>query len=81
MFLLQEVRKSMLGAIALKSMSRFLVRFLINTGLIHRFTNYFKYSQRTVKSVLDELTDNDELKCVLGYFFGDYGKEMNYLLR
>ena len=71
---LQDVRKNMLGMVSLKSMSRWLGRALINTHLLRRFTRYFDYSQRSVKQVLDELTDNEELKAVLAYNFGDYGE-------
>ena len=41
--------------------------------VLYRFTKFFKYADRTVEEVLDELTDNDDLKAVLAYGFGDYG--------
>lgn len=55
-------------------MPRWLAKFLVSTGLINLLTDFFKYSKRTVKEVLDELTDNKDLKAVLAYNFGDYGK-------
>ena len=78
-FCVQNVRKEMLGMVAAKTMSRWLVRFLINTGLVNKFTKYFQYSQKTVQQVLDELTTNEELKAVLGYNFGDYGKLLKFI--
>ena len=43
-------------------------------------TNYFKYSQRTLTEVLEELTDNQDLRAVLGYCFGDYGEKQEILV-
>nr|CAB3265527.1 all-trans-retinol 13,14-reductase [Phallusia mammillata] len=37
------------------------------------FKRYAYLTQTSLKQVLDELTDNEELKCVLAYSFGDYG--------
>ena len=37
-------------------------------------TKYFQLSSKTVKQVLDSLTDNKDLKAVLAYSFGDYGQ-------
>ena len=37
-------------------------------------TEFFKFSKRSLKEVLDELTENKDLKAVLAYNFGDYGK-------
>jgi all-trans-retinol 13,14-reductase len=71
--LLKDVRMNMLGMVMLKLKSKWFCRLLINTGLIHRVTKYFFYSKKTVQEVLDELTDNEDLKAVLSYSFGDYG--------
>lgn len=35
--------------------------------------NYYKWSDRTTKEVLDSLTDNEELKAVLAGQYGDHG--------
>ena len=35
--------------------------------------NYYKWSDRTTKDVLDSLTDNEELKAVLAGQYGDHG--------
>jgi all-trans-retinol 13,14-reductase len=66
----------MLGLMALKAKSKLLCRLLINTGLVHYMTKYFRYSSRSVDEVMRELTDNEELRAVLSYSFGDYGEEM-----
>ena len=57
----------------LKVQSRFVVNFLIRTGLLHYITKYFYFSRKTLKEVMDEITDNEELKAVLSYCFGNYG--------
>ncbi len=56
-----------------KILPLFVVRILISTGLINLMTGYFKYARRKLSDVLDELTDNVELKSVLAFSFGDYG--------
>ena len=39
-----------------------------------RFTKYFQHSNRSLQEVLNEITDNTDLRAVLAYSFGDYGK-------
>ena len=58
---------------SLKVMPKRFAKFLISTGLVNLLTD-FKHSKKTLKEVLDELTDNKELKAVLAYNFGDYGE-------
>ena len=70
----QAVRKSVESFASLKVMPKRLAKFLISTGLVNLLTDFFKYSKKTLKEVLDELTDNKELKAVLAYNFGDYGE-------
>ena len=64
----------MLGVFLLKLLPRMLCQFLIFTGIIYWITDYFKYSQRTLADVMDELTENKDLRAVLSYCFGDYGE-------
>ena len=66
-----------MGFFALKALPYWLGRILVFTGLIHLFTDFFKMAKRTLTEVLDELTDNRDLKTVLGYSFGDYGRCMS----
>lgn len=63
----------MLGLIGLKLKSKWLVKLLIMTGLLSWVTKYFNYSRRTLEEVLEEITDNKDLRAVLAYSFGDYG--------
>ena len=66
--------------VGLKIMPKWLASFLVKTGIINLMTNYFKYSQRTLTEVLEELTDNQDLRAVLGYCFGDYGEKQEILV-
>ena len=66
----------MLGQMMLKGMPRWIAKLAVMTGIIHRMTDYFKYSRKTLQEVLDEITTNKDLKAVLAYSFGDYGTFM-----
>ena len=69
----QEVRQNLLGVVALKMKSKWLMKLLIMTGLLHHITKYFSYSKKSLEQVLSEITDNKDLRAVLAYSFGDYG--------
>ena len=71
--LLAEVRKATVGFVGIKFMPKWLASLMIKTGVVNSYTNYFKLAEKSVTQVLDELTDNNALKAVLGYNFGDYG--------
>ena len=58
----------------MKVKSKWLCKLLIATGLIHKVTKYFKLASRSLEQVLDDITNDKELKAVLAYSFGDYGK-------
>jgi len=75
---LQKMRKSIMGYFILKAIPQFVGQFLVSSGLVHLFTDYFKLSKRSLTEVLNELTDNKDLKTVLCYCFGDYGKYFNF---
>lgn len=79
-FSLQEVRANVLGFVAMKTLPKWLVSLMIKFGLVGFFTKYFQYSKKSLKETLDELTDNEQLKAVLSYSFGDYGEEVFYYL-
>ena len=49
--------------------------FLIKLGWFLKIFPVFKKVKLTLQQYLDELTDNADLKAVLSYAFGDYGKE------
>jgi len=71
--LLKKARKSMAGFVLMKTLPLWLAKFAIRTGLVNVFTDFFKYSGKSVKEVIDELLKDDDLKAVLAYNFGDYG--------
>jgi all-trans-retinol 13,14-reductase len=71
--LIEAARVSMRGFVALKFLPSWIAKLLVHTGLVHWFTDYFKYSSKSVTEVLDSLTTNSALKAVLAYNFGDYG--------
>ncbi|KAJ1091610.1 hypothetical protein NDU88_004727 [Pleurodeles waltl] len=50
-----------------------LAKFLIWTGLVNKLSPYFKMASKTVTQVVNELTDNEELRAVFAYIFGCYG--------
>ncbi len=70
----------MLGLIGLKLKSKWLVKLLIMTGLLSWVTKYFNYSRRTLEEVLEEITDNKDLRAVLAYSFGDYGMHIQWFM-
>lgn len=49
-------------------------QLLISTGMASAMTKYFKYSQISLQRFLDGVTENNDLKAVLSYCFGDYGE-------
>lgn len=59
----------------LKLLPKWLARLLISTGLFNIvFKSYAKFGRITLKKVLEELTEDEELKGTLSYIFGDYGR-------
>lgn len=58
----------------LKLLPKPLVKCLLALKIIQWFIPITKYLTMTVKEILDELTDNVDLKTVLLYDFGNYGK-------
>ena len=69
---IQEAHGSFNGIVMLKVLPKPLVAFLMKTGLFRLFS-CFKYTSVTLQETLDSLTDNQDLKAVLSYLFGDYG--------
>uniref|UniRef100_H3AY50 Retinol saturase, tandem duplicate 2 n=1 Tax=Latimeria chalumnae TaxID=7897 RepID=H3AY50_LATCH len=60
-------------AITIKMIPFSLVRFLIRTGLIYKCTDIFKLAGQSVAEVVNELTENKDLRAVLCYIFLSYG--------
>ncbi|XP_076106915.1 all-trans-retinol 13,14-reductase-like isoform X1 [Mytilus galloprovincialis] len=69
-----ESRSSFTGYFAMKVLPKRVVKLLIATGIYKfMFRSYAKYHGTSLKTLLDDLTDNEELKAVLSYCWGDYG--------
>nr|XP_039257948.1 all-trans-retinol 13,14-reductase-like [Styela clava] len=72
--LAERCKKSILGYSIMKMLPIGLVKFLMKIGVFDIFfSGYNEMVETSVKEVLDEITENEELKFVLGYAFGDYG--------
>lgn len=67
------------GYILAKTLPIWLAQLLVKTGLMNLFTDFFKYSKKSVKDVVDELIDDEDLKAVLAYNFGDYGEALLFI--
>lgn len=50
-----------------------LAKFLVATGLAKRLSSFFKMASRSLTEVVNELTDNKDLRAVFSYIFGTYG--------
>ncbi|KAJ8312461.1 hypothetical protein KUTeg_009834 [Tegillarca granosa] len=74
MDLLLKSKSAFTGFFALKMFPKWLARLLTQTGIYNlMFKAYLKYFKISLKEVVDDLTDNEELKAVFCYIFGDYG--------
>ncbi len=72
--LLKRLQKSGSFMPLLKLLPRWFVGILIRSGLLRWYVPELEYYQKSLSQVLDGLTDNQELKAVLTYSFGDYGR-------
>eukprot|EP00066_Takifugu_rubripes_P002809 XP_003964953.1 PREDICTED: putative all-trans-retinol 13,14-reductase isoform X2 [Takifugu rubripes] len=50
-----------------------LAKLLVSTGLAKRLSFFFKMASRSLTEVVNELTDNEDLRAVFSYIFGTYG--------
>ncbi|KAK3084149.1 hypothetical protein FSP39_009012 [Pinctada imbricata] len=74
MKMLKDAEGFALGYVALKMAPKWLAKLLVITGLYKLiFKPYAKYSTLTLRKALDDMTDDDELKAVMCYIWGDYG--------
>lgn len=71
--ILKRVRKMTVMVAVLKALPKWLSHFVISSGIVRRFLPDIVYFERSLSDVLNEITDNKELKAVLAYSFGDYG--------
>ena len=74
--MVKDVRRSTTMFGMVKLLPQWLVNILSWTRLIY-FTNFFKLGELSLQDVLNEITDNEILKVVLAYNFGDYGSLPN----
>ncbi|XP_060569543.1 all-trans-retinol 13,14-reductase-like [Ruditapes philippinarum] len=74
MQLLKDSDAAYLGVMIPKMIPRWLAQIVIKTGIYDLvMRKYLTLCRKSVKNVLDELTDNAEFKAVLAYIFGDLG--------
>ena len=52
-------------------------KFLVYTGLANRLSFFFKMSSRSLTEVVNELTENKDLRAVFAYIFGTYGRAIS----
>ena len=71
--LLKRLRRSGLTMSVLKLLPRWFSRVIVSSGILKRMVPDIAYYTKSLSQVLNELTDNQELKAVLAYSFGDYG--------
>ncbi|KAJ4932534.1 hypothetical protein JOQ06_010952 [Pogonophryne albipinna] len=57
----------------LKICPAFLAKFLVYTGLAKRLSYFFKMASRSLTEVVNELTENEDLRAVFTYIYGTYG--------
>eukprot|EP00058_Branchiostoma_floridae_P011488 XP_002596976.1 hypothetical protein BRAFLDRAFT_121336 [Branchiostoma floridae] len=72
------------GFIFMKILPLWLVKLLIGTGLVNRLTSFFSVMSQSTRDVLDSITDNQDLKAVLSYNYGDFGsppKDSGFLMQ
>ncbi len=72
--LMKRLKRSGKYLTMLKFLPPWFSRLLIGSGLLQWLVPELQYYRRTLSEVLGELTSNQELKAVLAYSFGDYGK-------
>ncbi|XP_068202476.1 all-trans-retinol 13,14-reductase-like [Palaemon carinicauda] len=71
--IMKDVRKGSRTAILVKFIPLWCAKILEVTGLINLITNYYKWNSVLVSDVLADITENQELRDILCYNFGDFG--------
>lgn len=72
--LLKETRRTQMVLGIVKALPGWLLKLVTATGLLQWAFPGIKYFRMSLTKVLDDLTNNVELKAVLAYAFGDYGE-------
>ncbi|KAM6914597.1 all-trans-retinol 13,14-reductase [Lycodopsis pacificus] len=71
--LVKKVGRGVWLLVMLKMCSVPLAKFLVYTGLAQRLSFFFKMAPRSLTEVVNELTENKDLRAVFAYIFGTYG--------
>lgn len=70
---LQQVGHGIWALALLKLLPAPVSKFLVSTGIIRRLSSFFQMAPRSLTEVVNELTDNKDLRAVFSYIFGTYG--------
>ncbi|XP_067088656.1 all-trans-retinol 13,14-reductase [Osmerus mordax] len=73
MRLVKKAGRSVWLMVLLKIVPLPLAKFLVYTGLANRLSFFFKMASRSLTEVVNELTENEDLRAVFSYIFGTYG--------
>lgn len=71
--LMKELRPSNAQSMIVKFIPLWAVWLLQVTGLINFFTTFYKWNAKTCKEVVWDITENQELRDIFCYCFGDFG--------
>ena len=74
--ILKQVKSMEVGMAMLKLLPLSISCCLVSSGLILKLFPTLRYFQRSLTDILNEVTDNKELKAVLAYSYGDYGESL-----
>lgn len=55
-----------------------LAKFLVFTGILNHLSYFFSYGTRSLSEVVNNLTNDQDLRAVLCYVFGTYGRIHSY---
>ncbi|CAG0899454.1 unnamed protein product [Darwinula stevensoni] len=70
---IREASKSKIALGVVKFLPLWLAKIVVKLGVIDWFIPYSKWASRSIQSVLEELTDNKDLRAAFTYIFGDFG--------
>ncbi|XP_051995195.1 all-trans-retinol 13,14-reductase-like [Xyrauchen texanus] len=74
MRLVKNVGNNVWFMVLLKLLPNPLANFLVYTGLANQLSSFFRHASRSLTDVVNELTQNKDLRAVFSYVFGTYGK-------
>uniref|UniRef100_A0A3B3V223 All-trans-retinol 13,14-reductase n=1 Tax=Poecilia latipinna TaxID=48699 RepID=A0A3B3V223_9TELE len=57
-----------------------LAKFLIHTGLVKHLSYFYKMAPRSLTDVVNELTENKDLRAVFTYIFGNIPKDASFAM-